>query len=95
MGWSFDEMTVYEFAVWSNARHNLDERLARAVVKYFAVHSTVTCAESLCTVVYTVRGSREYCEEKAVASHDKFYAVQCAHLHKICSNQSCEPAFII
>jgi len=48
MGLSFNGMTVYEFANWNIVRHNLGEIFARDFVKFFAVQSTVTCAESLC-----------------------------------------------
>ena len=75
-----------EFADWSNVRHNLDERLARDVVKFFAVQSTVTCAQSLCAAVCSVRGSTECCKQQTAVSHNKLYTVQCAHLHNICSN---------
>ena len=96
-------MTVYlnrNWICWLNIfRHNLDDRLARDVFKFFAVHSTVNRAESFGTVVYTVRILLEVqenvCEEKTIVSHDKFHTVQCAHLDNICRNQSCWAAFII
>ena len=94
MEWRFVWIWI-EFADWSNVRHNLDERLAKDVVKYFAVQSTLTCAQSLCAAVYTVRGSTECYQQQATVSHNKLYTVQCAYLHNICINQSCGPAFII
>jgi len=76
-------------------RQNLDERIARDVVKFFSVQSTVTWVESLCAVVCSVRGSRECCEQKTVLSNNKLNTVQYVHLHNICSNQNCGPEFII
>jgi hypothetical protein len=54
-----------EFTDWSNVRHNLDNRLARHVVKFFAVQSIVNWAESFGTVVYTVRNYLEAQENVA------------------------------